>query len=334
MTLSHNIKFVIVTMIAITMMVSSTGTQMSVAEKPSDTKNLPDHVEKKLNALMQKKAKNTDWTVMLSWNATHVSVDYEGPAEKNPYKLNSSGGTSLIQDEQSVALAALSTQIQRAVAPTKSSTATGTAIWKETMSFSAKASNTNSNHYQVLNAMNSANAHWLQAGLVYDFNQYHGSQVWKMLYNVWKISDCTNTFFGAQQLTVTTGDTIESSINAQSGQQGTYVFAGTNISQNTGVLLAYSLAGDSGSTINLGQRTSSCSTAWPSGPMVEQKSTALFPTKYNFGTQVFTMGFYDTPTSSKTTSVSGWNSPVGASTCVNVSTTTNPAKATFTYNNC
>jgi hypothetical protein len=317
-------------MITITMMVGNSG--LSVAETPSDTKTIPDHAEKAFKQAMQKRMKNVDWTVTVSWNATHATVDYEGPADKNPYKLDSASTTSIIGEDKSVSTAAVSTQIQRAVAPTKSSTASGTAIWKETMTFSAKATNTNSNHYQVLNAMNSANTHWLQAGLVYDLNQLHGSQVWKMAYNVWKISDCSNTFFGAQQITVTAGDTIESSINAEASQSGTYVFAGTNISRNTGVLLGYSLAGDSGNTINLGQRTSSCSSAWPSGPMVEQKSAALFPTKYNFGTQVFTMGFYDTPTSSKTTSVSGWNSPVGASTCVNVSTTTSPAKATFTYN--
>jgi len=182
--------------------------------------------------------------------------------------------------------------------------------------------------------MNSGNSHWLQVGLLYDSGDLIGaSPSWRVQYNSWTTSSCGidfNTASVAQ--TESTGDSIESYIMADASQAGHYTMGVTDTTQNNGALTGFSVTGDSGHSINLGQQTGSGCT-YPSGPMEEEISNVIFPTKYNFGHQPFTMGFYDTSTSGKTTSVNGWNAGVG-STCISTSTQNNPAKATFTYGSC
>ena len=268
---------------------------------------------------------------MISWNSTSVKFDYLGPADSNPFKVKNTVPPPT--NQQTVRPLTASTILETGVAPTMDRSGS-TSEYKEIQDFTSKASNTNTDLYQVLNAMSSANSHWLQVALTYDNGDVIGSSPsWRVAYNGWTISSCGNDFSTASVAqTESAGDSIESYIRADASQAGQYTMGVTDTTQNNGALSGFSISGDTGHSINLGQQTGNGCT-YPSGPMEEEISGAIFPTKYNFGSQAFTMGFYDTSTSGKTTSVSGWNSAVGNS-CISTSTQNNPAKATFTYGSC
>lgn len=332
----HKTKIIAILAITIGLAFPSIGPHISYAQTaPSaEASGLPPHVVTAINYMHQQISLHPGWVGMISWNATSAKFDYLGPASSNPFKVNQAGHPPTGQQGGAPPPAA-STLLSTGVSPTQDTTSGSTSEFKEIQDFKSNASNTNTDQYQILNAMSSGNNHWFQVGLTYDNGDVIGaSPSWRAAYNSWTVSNCGNDFSTASVAqTESTGDSIEAYIMADASQAGHYTMGITDVTKNNGALTGFSVTGDSGHSINLGQQADGTTCIYPSGPMEEEISGAIFPTKYNFGHEPFTMGFYDTSTSGKTTSVNGWNAATGSS-CISTSTQNNPAKATFTYGAC
>lgn len=330
--LSKNIQTVAMMAIVAAIMAPSIGTQTSyAADMNTDHSVLPTHAANLERSLSQQIHGHTGWIYLMSWNSTSATVDYVGPAESNPYKAK-----LYMTPTVSAGPLTASTTINKGVGIVKDTSAPGTAIYKEVMDFNSKASNTNSNLLQIVNAMNSNNQHWIQAGLFYDNAGLYGSPAWRMQYDSIQTGGCFTGDFNSVSApqTVSTGDSIESFIRADGTQAGVYAMGETDLSNNHGTVFGFSEMSDTGTTINLGQQPDVGACHYSSGPEEEEQSASIFPVAYNWGSQLFTFGFYDTPTSGKTVSVTGWNTPWGSS-CVGVSTPpVSPAQATFTATSC
>ncbi len=280
---------------------------------------IPSHAKATLDQIREQVNLHSGWVGMMSWDGNSVSIDYLGPMESNPYK-NTSHDLRLDP----------SPQVNDADAIKKDTTASGTAIFKEVGTVTAlKSSDTTVNLFNVLNAMSSDNNRWIQVGLFY--NNYLGTvtNAWHLDYNSIETSNGANTFSPvvSPALTMSTGDTVKLFINADTTFGGQYTMGENDITNNHGASYTFSLSGDTGHTINLGEVVVSGS-YYPSGPQMEEHASGTNIYKWN--TQAFTFDFYDTSTSSSTTSVTGWNGQEGSSGTV--STTNSPASATFTYN--
>ncbi|MDE2588657.1 MAG: hypothetical protein KGL95_03185 [Patescibacteria group bacterium] len=263
------------------------------------------------------------WIYMMSWDSQTATVNYLGPADSNPYKAK-----MYMQPTSTLA---------KGIGIKQDSTSGSTAEYKEVSDFKSIASNTNSNLLQIVNAMNSNSQHWLQAGLFYDNGQIYGSPAWRMQYDSIQTGGCFTGDFNSVSVpqTVNAGDNMEEFIKADGTQPGVYSMGENDLSNNHGTVFGFSESNDSGKTINLGDIVvGSCN--YSSGPMEEEQSAAFFPTNFNWGSQAFTMGFYDTPTSGKTTNITGWFTPWGNS-CISLSPNpppTTPAVATFVATSC
>lgn len=316
---TKNYKFAIFSTLVLTIVISIFSPQLSsVAASTSNNSAIPLHAAILEKSLAQQVHDHKGWIYLMSWNTTSATVDYVGSADSNPYKAK-------------FYMNPISTTINKGVGIIKDTSASGTAIYKEVMDFNSKASNTNSNLLQIVNAMNSNNQHWMQAGLFYDTNGFYGTPAWRMQYDSIQTGGCFTGDFNSVSAaqTVSAGDSIESYIKADGTQQGVYAMGENDLSNSHGTVFGFSESSDTGTTINLGQiDNGACH--YSSGPEEEEQSSAVFPVAYNWNSQLFTFGFYDTPSSGKTASVTGWKTPWGSS-CVSVSTpNVSPAQATFT----
>ncbi|GEM_PF-1892441 len=296
------------------------------AQQVNRESNLPPVAQKLLDYMHQQFEKHPDWVGMMRWNTTAASFDYLGPANQNPYRVHGifmqptgvlNGGVGIVSDRSNG----------------------GTSEWKEISTYTNQAlSSTNTDLFQVLNAMNSNSAHWLQVAAVYDNAQLIGTTGvgWKVTIDSFSTSACSTTgewFVSSPiQTYMQSGHSMQSFLYADQSQAGHYDAGVTDTSANNGYLYGFGITGDSGSTINLGE-TDIGSCHFSSGPEQEEQSdgSTTNPTKYN--NEAYAMGFYDTPTSSETTSVQNWETP-WLSSCMGLSPNpppTSPAVATFTY---
>lgn len=327
MNFTKNVKITATMLMVFAIIVPIASPHITYATGANETNSfMPTHAEKLRESLSQQISQHPGWVYMMSWNATGTHVDYLGPANSNPYRVHGifmqptgvlNGGTGIVSDR----------------------TNGGTSEWKEISTYTNQAlSSTNTDLFQVLNAMNSDSAHWLQVGVVYDNAQLIGTTGvgWKVTIDSFSTSSCSGTgeWFVASpiQTYMQSGHSMQSYLYADQSQAGHYVAGVTDTNASNGYVYGFGITGDSGSTINLGQiDTGICHMS--SGPEQEEQSdgSTTNPTKYN--NEAYTMGFYDTPTSSKTTSVQNWETP-WLSSCMGLSSNpppTSPAVATFTY---
>jgi len=293
-----------------------------------DTSEIPTHAAKLQQIIDRETDKHPDWVGMISWDSHKATIDYLGPASNNPFKL-----TGKHKSNPDVHIQTPYRPVNARTGIIKDTTSSSTAIYKEVEQFTAKASNVNKVNYdQIVNAMSSNNVHWLQTIVVYDKAQIFGSPGWHVIYDGYTVSYCTEDAsfpVVSASLSFNVGDTIQSYIRADSVTAGKYTRGATDINTGAGHSFTYTISGDSGHNINLGRQFNSASNCpFPSGSQAEEENTDNV-SKFNFGTQSFTFFFYDTPTSSVTTSVTGFFAMDGCG--ATVSNVNNPAKSTYTY---
>ena len=298
------------------------------AQPTAQEAQLPPAATELRTYMHQQLAQHPGWVGMMTWNSTGTSLNYLGPGDKNPYKV------------EATPLTVLSPTVPENVekAPTSDRTGGATTEYKEIQDFTSKQSNVAGvDLFHVFNALNSDKTSWLQTGLVYDIANIYGTpNVWREITDHFTTSPCAhddaNYPIRSPTLAFANGDSIEHAIYDEPGLAGHYNLGVTDITKNSGYLLGISIAGDTGNVINL-NRTTCLSGAntffYDSGPQVEEHDANNLSHTYNFGSIAFTQGYFDTTTSAKTTSVIGWEPTHGCG--ASVATVNSPASATFTF---
>ncbi len=287
------------------------------------TNEVPQHAEKLLESVQGKLAAHKDWVLMLSWNSTGTKIDYLGPTSSNPHIVHG------------IAMAPTNI-LDNGIGASSDTTSGSTAEWKETANFTNQAiSSTSTDLFQILDALSSNSSQWIQVGVVYDNADLMGtSPSWRVAYDSFGTSSCSSSaewFVSSGAQNFIAGDPIESYIYADTSQPGHYIMGASDTKQNTGTLYEFGLSGDSGTNIKLGEvDINGCH--YSAGPEQEEQSNGSLGT-VSFSDEQYSMGYYDTSTSSVTTSISAWNSLWGTS-CVSLNPSpppTSPVSATFHY---
>jgi hypothetical protein len=320
--MSSNLKSIsmIVTILAV---IISSGLHLSYAEPRTSDHAIPAHAENLRESISSQLSAHKDWVLMESWNPTGAKIDYLGPAASNPHKIHG------------VAMAPTNL-LDNGIAATSDTTSGSTSEWKETANFANQAiSSTSVDLFQILDALSSDSAHWIQVGVVYDnANLINSTPSWHVAYDSFSTSSCSNTaewFVSSGPQNFSSGDPIQSYIYADTSQPGHYVMGASDAKANTGTLYEFGISGDTGTNIKLGEAdVSFCH--YSAGPEQEEQSNGSTFT-VSFSDEQYAMGYYDTPSSSLTTSVTNWNNLWGTN-CVSLNPSpppTNPASATFHY---
>ncbi|MGI0006746.1 MAG: hypothetical protein ACREAR_01975 [Nitrosotalea sp.] len=301
-----------------------TNPQLVLAAEPINHNPIPLHAEKMRISLAETISAHPNWVYMMSWNSTSSTVDYLGPAGSNPHIVH---GVYM----------APTGVIDKGISTNADATNGGMASeWKEVSDFTnQKITSSSTDLFQILDALNSNSAHWLQVGVLYDnANLINPTPSWRVAYNSFSTSTCSSTgewFVTSLPQTMNPGDSVESYVYVDTSQAGHYVMGETDSTANTGTLYGFGISGDAGSTINLGEvDVGACH--YSAGPEQEEQSNgSTIPVA--FGDEHYAMGYYDTSSSSRTNSVFSWNSPWGTS-CITLNPSpppTNPADITFHY---
>jgi hypothetical protein len=323
MIFNINIKNGLVIMI-LGMVLLVPNLQFIYAEPWNNHYSIPIHVEKLKESISQQISAHPDWVYMISWNSSGEKIDYIGPASSNPHIVR---GVSM----------APTGVIDKGISTNSDTTNGGlSSEWKEVSDFTnQKLVSSSTDLFQILDALNSNSAHWMQIGVLYDNADLIGtSPSWRVAYNSFSTVTCSSTgewFVASPPQTMNPGDSIESYIYADTSQAGHYIMGESDFTTSTGTLYGFGISGDTGSTINLGEvDVGSCH--YSAGPEQEEQSNgSTIPV--SFADEQYSMGYYDTPTSSRTNSVSSWNTQWGTS-CVTLNPNpppTNPAAVTFHY---
>lgn len=309
-----------------------TASVKATAPEATIDSQIPAHAAKVHDEITNQLKTHPDWIGMMKWDQNGATIEYLGPQDSNKFKAPDS-----IKSQLQLSPAG---PINTGRAPTKDTTASGTAIYKEVSDFTTKASTTTGvNLFQILNALSSDKSHWIQGGVFYDKAGLLGTPSWRFDIDSWATTTAANCNEDSgvpvisSALNMAAGDSVEEYIYQQSGSPGQYNIGITDITKNNGYVISKTYSGDSGSTINLGQVTCTDSGGaqyvYASGPEVEEHDSAAASHTYNFSTIAYTEGYYDTSTSSKTTSVTGWQSTWGCG--ATNSATNSPASITFTF---
>jgi len=297
--------------------------------------DLPIHAALKQQEIDNALNSDQNWIGMMTWNATSAKIDYLGPSESNPHIVKNEYNGKLLQsgspfNDAPIIQVVTTKPVNKFDSINKASSSSTTALYKVQQDFPLKWSTTSGvNLYPWLDAKNSNNGSWLQVSAFYDTQGAFGTPAWHVGYDAYATSTCGQYIsFPIQSVSMPFGvsDPVSAWIRGDStaGRYNMGVF--DNIAL-VGTSLTFNISGDSGvNTINLG-RTTGGNCVYPSGTQVEEESNN--GNKYNFGTFIFDYKFYQTPTSSATTSASGFFGPEGCG--ANVSAQNSPARTTFTY---
>lgn len=281
--------------------------------------SIPTHAIATQNFISQQLKIHPGWVGMMRWDSNSTSIDYLGPADSNPFKIKATPLTEM----------SVSVPQNVEIAP-KGDRAGSTTEYKEVSDFTNVQSSTGSvDIFQVLNAIDDSKKHWIQAGLIWDVAHIFGTTTnWKFLLDSFTQSGSSCNHDGSYPLlatlTVSAGDSMEEYIYADQSTVGLYGVGITDVTKNNGYLTSISYSGETNKVINLDQ--TSC---FPSGPQVEEHDKMNMSNTSTYSPITFTEGYYDTSTSTKTTSVTGWESSIGCG--ATVSTSNSPATATFTH---
>ncbi|MEO9309709.1 MAG: hypothetical protein ABI337_05380 [Nitrososphaera sp.] len=62
----------------------------SISAQPVNTPEIPTHAAKLHDMVDRETNRHPDWVGLISWNETNAKIDYLGPADKNPYRIDQS----------------------------------------------------------------------------------------------------------------------------------------------------------------------------------------------------------------------------------------------------
>ncbi len=304
---------------------AQTNSQNNSGEHP-----LPPHAAKLHAYVSQQIYQHPGWIGMMKWDSQNATIDYLGPANANPYRIAPSPLTSLTSG----------VPINAYRSPTCDRSGTNcTSEWKEVQDFTNKASDQSTvDFYQILNARNSDDNHWIQNGLVYDIAHiYSSTTAWRIVVDSYGAIACAEdaNYPISAPLTMSSGHSIHQSIYAEPGVNGQYDLRVDDLTNNTGYITSITYSGDTQNFINLGRTTCVNSqgqtVAYSAGPEVEEHDTSNSSKTYNFNSMTFTEGYYDTTTSGKTTTVVGWLSTDGCGATITAPVSPNPAQPVATF---
>lgn len=300
----------------------STLLHPTYAVQPPES-HMPANAEKLRESVSWQLAVHRDWVLMVSWNNSSAKIDYLGPASSNPHIVHG------------VAMAPTNL-LDNGIGAASDATSGSTSEWKTTANFTNQAVSSSSvDLFQILNVLSSNSAHWIQVGVVYDnANLINPTPSWHVAYDSFSTGTCSSSaewFVSSGSQNFSAGDPIQSYIYADTSQPGHYVMGASDTRTNAGTLYEFGVSGDTGTKINLGEvDVSYCH--YSAGPEQEEQSNGSISTAA-FSDEKYAMGYYDTPTSSLTNSVTSWKSLWGTS-CVSLNPSplpTSPASATFHY---
>jgi hypothetical protein len=317
----------------------------SISAQPVNTPEIPTHAAKLHDMVDRETNRHPDWVGLISWNETNAKIDYLGPADKNPYRIDQSrwahspptvNNTKIEQvtvASPTTNLASGTSSLLTIYKPVNVFDSIywrlfggGNSIYKIEQSYTLIASTTTDvNLYHWLNAHNSNNKKWLQVSAVYDKAKFWDTtSKWYVGFDLWDMTSATNcaqdsSFPIQSSIGFTTGNTATAYIRADGTTAGKYWMGVT--SGGSGASVSVTIPSDTGSTIDIGY-TSNCSKAFPSATQIEEESTTSGAIYY-YGQPTYTYKFYPTSTSSPTTTVYSYNGKGGYGGSVTEST--NPA---------
>lgn len=299
----------------------------------STTIPIPSHAKVMLDYIHQEMSSHKGWVGMMKWDSSSVTIDYLGPAEKNPLRSN----LALAKGGQS---SDASDPVNTAKSATTDTTASNGHEWKLVSTFTNYADSNSSSVLlkQGLNALNSDKSHLAQGLIFYDnLGAFSPAHTWHFnvdSYIVNVSTSCNEDSFAplvSSNLNMNHGDSITEYIYADTSTSGQYDLGETDTTRNTGYVTSVSYT-DTGKYINLGEATSNTCDIDGSGPEVEEIDNNNNWNTVHYNTMPFTEGFYDTSTSGKTTTVNGWNPTQGwGSATASGQTTPSSAIVTFSY---
>ncbi len=347
-------KFGITSILSLALLLSSTGIIVANAIPMSDSPEttaqaigiteIPAHAVKVRDMIDSETNRHPDWVGVMSWNETDAKIDYLGPADKNPYRIDHSkwahspptnnaeiGQTSVVSPITGLSSGtSMLTTIYRPVNVFDSIYwrlfGGGNSIYKIEQSYTLTASTTTDvNLYHWFNAHNSNNKKWFQISAIYDKAKFwNPTSQWYAGFDMWDMTSATScaedSAFPIQSpMAFTTGSTATAYIRADGTIAGKYWFGIT--SGATGSSVSVIIPGDTGTTIDIGM-TTSCGKQFPSGTEIEEVTTTSGAIYY-YGQPTYTYKFYPTSISSPTTSIYSYNGKGGVGGSVTEST--NPA---------
>jgi hypothetical protein len=289
---------------------------------------------------------HSGWVGFLSWNSNNATILYLGPAELNPYSvkhirlnhhmINASSNTGSGEAENNPLP---DRPVNERDAILSDTTSGSTAEFEEDANYNLKASDDPLINFDTwLNAINSNHQYFLQVTPFYDERSVWGpTPAWRMDYDVVVESTCLD-YSGYPSVSApisafNPSDPVKAYIRANTNTAGEYTMGVFDNLSLIGQSSSFTLPNDNGHNINLGhdQMNSFPNCGYASGAQVEEDSDGSGET-WNFGSMSYTYGFYDTSTSSQTTSVNGFYGKEGyGATVLTVSGQGNQAATTYDY---
>lgn len=164
---------------------------------------------------------------------------------------------------------------------------------------------------------------------------FFGSAAWRADWDIWTTSGCTEDSGYpsiGNSISWNANDAVTAYIRADATFAGQYTLGVTDTTNSHGTALTQVVSGDTGHNVNLGRPTGG-GCGYPSGTAIEEDATSPTFLDY-YGTLTYTYGFYDTSTSSKTTSVTGFNGKEGSGGSISVQNSPAQLQSTCTTSLC
>lgn len=226
------------------------------------------------------------WIGLFSGNSHGVTIQYLGPADKNPYYIGNIPGSG-----PRLHLSPTNNPQAQAGPASYGSSSYNTAYEIQQNFHNISSSNSNVDFLQVLNALNVGSTHWMQNGFTDDVNNLSGSGV-----GYYTIFDSYPTNGGSEDtgFPVVDSMTVNSATdlivqNDYANNDGTYTMYSTdNANSNyNGLIVGYS---DSGAYMNLGYVQNS-GNLYDSGSMSEEESKTS--STWSWSTQTYYLAYWD-----------------------------------------
>jgi hypothetical protein len=297
--------------------------------------SIADELERVNKDVAAQVANHTGWAATISWTDTKVTVNYVGPADKDPGHYVRGVGhpaqlaTQSAQKQQSETVQPFSilsvTQLDsESISAHDYSGSSFTSAYKIEQALNAKKSSVSSIDYLVNhNGWNGNDAKWMQDGFMFDNAGITVTETNKWVAN-WDVYDSSGNEDPSYPVdsvipgTVTVGDTIGQDITAIGS--GMYTMAVTDANTGNGSSRTYS-AGDSVNHLNL--FVNSGGLVQDSGTQAETLSTGS--TKFHWGDPFFAFVFWHTSTFTGDSTCNSFYSPEpanGGSNPITTSTST------------
>ena len=243
------------------------------------------------------------WIGLFSGNSSGVTIQYLGPADKNPYYLGNIVGTSKGSGAQ-LRLSPTNNPTAQAGPASYGSSSYTTAYEIQQDFHNISSSNSNVDFIQVLNALNVDSTHWMQSGFTDDVNNLTGKGVgYYAVYDSYHVNSGEDGGFPVYDSITVSSATDLIVQNDYANGDGTYTMYTTDNANGhfTGLIVGYS---DSGANMKLGHVTENSGFVDISGSMSEEESKTS--TTWSWGTQTYYLAY--------------WN----CSGCTELTTTNNP----------